>query len=223
MTNTGIVRYIMSIVNKRFTIIDLTHEFLVLTTIFPVLFSITFYASIILCINNRYIMYICIGLQIHFSIRFFFLLKIILLHYVIITWFIYVIKLGYMFSNNSLSEHFHDKSVLILGAGITGTASLDFLQDMANNVQLIDDNQEKLDSICSQYGKDAVLHSNSVTRDILNTFDYILISPGIPINHKLYQYAVARNIVITDLDLFFWHHLQSFFIGVTGTDGKSTL
>ena len=57
-----------------------------------------------------------------------------------------------------------------------------------------------------------------------NTFDYIVISPGIDIRKCKISIFLKKNIkkIITDLDLFFEINKNQTIISITGTNGKST-
>ncbi len=104
---------------------------------------------------------------------------------------------------------------LVLGAGKTGKSAYDFLKKNNQDVCIWDDNPDV---------------KSSFLGDFFSSFEEIsrvIISPGLPIlwpvMHPLYKEARLRQIpIISDLDLLFLHAQKSKYIGITGTNGKST-
>jgi UDP-N-acetylmuramoylalanine--D-glutamate ligase len=53
--------------------------------------------------------------------------------------------------------------------------------------------------------------------------DFIVMSPGVPFDHEAYAFAQKHNIpVISDFDILFLAYPEATYIGITGTNGKST-
>jgi len=103
----------------------------------------------------------------------------------------------------------------IFGLGISGKASLNFLSKK-HKVIAYDDNQNALTGV----------NSNLIQNLYETNFefiDYLVISPGIAPNHKIYQSAKAAGTkIICDIELLYQHNRHAKFIGITGTNGKST-
>ena len=100
---------------------------------------------------------------------------------------------------------------LIFGYGITGKAVENFLKVKSKEYLIYDDNENIIFDI-----KKELLFNDSQ----IDLIDEIVISPGINPNHKQIKNFETKNI-ITDIDLFS-REFQGKFIGVTGTNGKTT-
>ena len=100
---------------------------------------------------------------------------------------------------------------LIFGYGITGKAVENFFKVKSKEYLIYDDNENVILDI-----KKELLFDDSQT----DLIDEIVISPGINPNHRQIKNFETKNI-ITDIDLFS-REFQGKFIGVTGTNGKTT-
>ena len=100
---------------------------------------------------------------------------------------------------------------LIFGYGITGKAVENFFKVKSKEYLIYDDNENVILDI-----KKELLFDDSKT----DLIDEIVISPGINPNHRKIKNFETKNI-ITDIDLFS-REFQGKFIGVTGTNGKTT-
>ena len=111
---------------------------------------------------------------------------------------------------------FLGKKILIYGLGKSGISSYKFLKDKAE-VYLFDDNIKK------NFKLKLNRRLNTYKEISKNTFDNIIISPGIDISNCKLSKTLKRNFykVYTDFDVFY-----SFFknksVTITGTNGKST-
>ena len=106
---------------------------------------------------------------------------------------------------------------LILGWGKTGKSIAKFLDTKQIGDYKIWDDFNSLEEIGKQ----------EISLEDIKSYRNIFVSPGIPPDHKVLLYANMENInvpISTDIDIFF--QLNSFkktnFIGITGTNGKST-
>ena len=100
---------------------------------------------------------------------------------------------------------------LIFGYGITGKAVEKFLKNKSKEYLIYDDSEDVLIDVKKEF-----LFNNSQ----IDKIDEIVISPGINPNHRKIKNFETKNI-ITDIDLFS-REFQGKFIGVTGTNGKTT-
>ena len=100
---------------------------------------------------------------------------------------------------------------LIFGYGITGKAVENFFKVKSKEYLIYDDNENVILDI-----KKELLFDDSKT----DLIDEIVISPGINPSHRKIKNFETKNI-ITDIDLFS-REFQGKFIGVTGTNGKTT-
>ena len=100
---------------------------------------------------------------------------------------------------------------LIFGYGITGKAVETFFKVKSKEYLIYDDNENVILDI-----KKELLFDDSQ----IDLIDEIVISPGINPSHKQFKNFETKKI-ITDIDLFS-REFQGKFVGVTGTNGKTT-
>ena len=110
------------------------------------------------------------------------------------------------------------KAICVLGLGKTGRAAIEFFKKNDVTISVFDDNQEVLETVSKIYGVD---------KFAAQEIDALFISPGIPNNkikqHHLINSAVEKNIsIISDIEIFQSIYPNAKYIGVTGTNGKST-
>ncbi|MBN2857035.1 MAG: UDP-N-acetylmuramoyl-L-alanine--D-glutamate ligase [Candidatus Delongbacteria bacterium] len=112
-----------------------------------------------------------------------------------------------------MAKYFEDKSVLIMGLGVEGMSTLDFLKNHFPKTKIAVYDRKPV-----RLGKDVRFITGNIS-DIMDKFDLIIKSPGIPLPNDF----VLRNrqIISSQTDLFLREFNQQT-IGVTGTKGKST-
>ncbi|MCX7820324.1 MAG: UDP-N-acetylmuramoyl-L-alanine--D-glutamate ligase [Brevinematales bacterium] len=122
-----------------------------------------------------------------------------------------------------------DKNILLVGftkrtsfavAKILGKNNKIFISDSVSN-------EEKLSLIkeLESYGINLTNLLGNQSKEILNEYkiDLIIVSPGVPLNIPLLISAKQKNIeVIGDIELFYRFFPSNIYIGITGTDGKTT-
>ncbi len=115
------------------------------------------------------------------------------------------------------------KKIAILGMGISGLGVAEFLLKKGLQILIWDENR-LVRSKNKKYKKFLVDLSVSDWKDI----DCLVLSPGIPLNNLLVKEAKKRSVkIIGDMELL-WDHIYKEddnikIIGVTGTNGKSTV
>ena len=118
---------------------------------------------------------------------------------------------------NLYKKIFHKKKFLIYGLGKTGISSYQYLKKN-NQVFLYDESNSifKKKKIKKFFLKRSKIYKN--------TFDYIVISPGININKCDLKKYLNKNLekIITDMDIFYVYNQTNKIITITGTNGKST-
>jgi len=119
-----------------------------------------------------------------------------------------------------------NKSVCVLGAGISGIATCRFLETQNAKVTLLDDADLNLvnDRIQKHGGlpRNTILKNGINAQTILNA-DLIVLSPGISMQHTAIQAALKNSIpIINEIDLAFPFLSDCRFVGITGSNGKST-
>jgi UDP-N-acetylmuramoylalanine--D-glutamate ligase len=112
---------------------------------------------------------------------------------------------------------------VIYGSKITGSFCLKFLANQGENVFICDDDSSNIENDMLKYFKDFDI----ITKDYNFVPDFIIPSPGIRPTHKIHKYAKDKNIkIISDIDLLYKISnggKKNRFIGITGTNGKSTV
>mgnify|MGYP006081324605 CR=1 FL=1 len=119
---------------------------------------------------------------------------------------------------NLLSSNFYNKKIFIYGLARTGTSTLNFLKNKGNKLICWDDKPE----VRKKINKNFLLKSTKQLNN--NSFDFIVISPGINKNHCSIKNFLNKNTskIITDLDIFYSFNYFNKIISITGTNGKST-
>ena len=115
-----------------------------------------------------------------------------------------------------MTMNFKDKKIAILGLGVAGKAAAKWLNKKKAIIRLIDDGQK------GEFLGRSIISSKKVSDRELNTFDLIIVSPGIKPSHPIIQRAQKNNLpVIGELYLAasIW---KGPLIGITGTNGKTT-
>src|SRR5262245_32307479 len=115
------------------------------------------------------------------------------------------------------------RHTVIFGLGITGYSCLRFLSD-TDRVTIVDTRKAPpfLDVTRAQY-PNVELILGEVNEDDFVSADRIVVSPGLPLTHCLLGRAKSLGIpLISDIELFL-QHAAAPVIGITGTNGKSTV
>jgi len=120
---------------------------------------------------------------------------------------------------------YHGKTLLILGMGLSGRSAAEFLLSQGADVFAYDENSHFLASDSGiQTLKSLGLKIFDFTRlEQLETFDAALVSPGLSPNSSLYQKVLDAGIEIIGEAELACRHITSPCIGVTGTNGKTTV
>ncbi|MBF8246897.1 MAG: UDP-N-acetylmuramoyl-L-alanine--D-glutamate ligase [Rickettsia sp.] len=109
----------------------------------------------------------------------------------------------------------------ILGLGITGISIYNYLtKKYASNIVCFDDKKEICEKFTKKYTQTKII---SLENDTWKKLEIIFISPGIRTSHEIFHIANENNIPIySDIDLFYKENPNSFFICITGSNGKTT-
>ena len=102
---------------------------------------------------------------------------------------------------------------LIFGYGVTGKSVEKYLKANSQDYCIYDDDKDKLKNV----------NSSRIFEDSYKSqIDNIVVSPGINPNHSLFTIFDSKISIHTDIDLFS-KNFKGLIIGVTGTNGKTTL
>lgn len=120
---------------------------------------------------------------------------------------------------------FKNKKILVVGAGISGIAAYDLLKELEASPTLYDakdDLDPKALGAKTKDGENASVLLGALGEDILDTFDVLLISPGVPVDSELPTYFYGKNKpVIGEIELAYLAS-KGNIIAITGTNGKTT-
>tara|TARA_Y100000590_G_scaffold451761_1_gene593722 strand:- start:74 stop:1396 length:1323 start_codon:yes stop_codon:yes gene_type:complete len=115
-------------------------------------------------------------------------------------------------------KKYQNKRIAIYGMGLTGYSAAKTLIKLGAQIFCWDDDIKVREKI-----KNSNITFNKFWLN-KNSFDNIVISPGIDINKCKIKNYLKKNQskIITDLDLFFDLNKNALIISITGTNGKST-
>ncbi len=129
-------------------------------------------------------------------------------------------------SSQNFLQKFSNKIVGILGLGVTGMSCLRAVQKSAKLCVCYDDKHHAYSSIDPTFAN--VMTCTDVDDPVLSQLDILVVSPGIvsagtnahPLAKKMHFLGVS---MISDIEMMFCKYPNANYIGVTGTNGKSTV
>lgn len=117
------------------------------------------------------------------------------------------------------------KKILVLGLGISGRAAANFLLKKGISVHGLDSNQTLLYShpeIASLQQK-GLTYSYDYEKIDLDSYDTVIVSPGVSRQHPLYIKAQSKKMrILGEIELA-CQYVKGEFLGITGTNGKTTV
>lgn len=110
----------------------------------------------------------------------------------------------------------------ILGFGITGQSVARYLLARGENPVVLDTRPER--AVHAEFADLEIhWHCDSWPEQVLSRTETVIVSPGLSLNTCLLEQARSAGLsIISDIDLFF-ANVSAPVIGVTGTNGKSTV
>lgn len=116
-----------------------------------------------------------------------------------------------------------DKTILVLGLGISGVSSAKALRKFGAKVVVCDNKTKQQLSKHIDELKDYEIYYKLGTNDIdLDDIDLIVKSPGVPLDVKVLKKAREKNIeIVTDIE-FAYRICANKIIAISGTNGKTT-
>ncbi len=118
-----------------------------------------------------------------------------------------------------------DKRILVVGLGKTGVSLSHFLVQHEAQVTVTDHKSrpelstqlEQLDGLPIKFELGSHLPKTFLQQDL------VILSPGVPSNLKIFEYARAQGIKVTGEFEFVSGFIKEPIIGITGTNGKTTV
>ncbi len=113
---------------------------------------------------------------------------------------------------------------LVVGLGATGMSVVKYLRALGEAVVVVDSRlQPPRLSELQQFYADVPVHCGEFNAAMFEQARRIVLSPGVPLSTPVLQQAKQAGIEITgDIDLFA-HEVAAPVIGITGSNGKSTV
>lgn len=113
----------------------------------------------------------------------------------------------------------------VFGLGISGIATITFLAKQHESFIAWDDSETNVKKAKEQSSDHSVFCDLSDSK--WQNIDIMILSPGIPLHfpepHQAVKFAKKHKIeIICDIELFYRHFPNNTYIGITGTNGKST-
>ncbi len=110
----------------------------------------------------------------------------------------------------------------VFGLGISGIATLNYLKAKGAEFIAYDDGLKLISSLSDKY-PEFVSKFKDLSHSEWEDIDYLILSPGIPSSHPVVEIANKINAkIICDIELLYIDNPTAIFVGITGTNGKST-
>jgi UDP-N-acetylmuramoylalanine--D-glutamate ligase len=125
-------------------------------------------------------------------------------------------------------EWLDNKTVFVFGLGKSGKMTIEFLlKTKVAKIYAWNDTKEPISKLEKLYKKEERLKFISQSRVNWKKIDFLVISPGIPLTHpkphKVVKLAIkVKCPIIGDVEILYRSNKEAKFIGITGTNGKST-
>jgi UDP-N-acetylmuramoylalanine--D-glutamate ligase len=123
-----------------------------------------------------------------------------------------------------MKRDYRDKRITIIGAGSTGRSLAKFFLAQEARVVLSDNRSAELLDDLDELEKAGVrMDLGGHTSEFFATADLVVISPGVPRNIPILDLCRQSDVPVLGEVEIAWHQLTGTMIGITGTNGKSTV
>jgi UDP-N-acetylmuramoylalanine--D-glutamate ligase len=118
---------------------------------------------------------------------------------------------------------------LVIGLGKTGFSCVNYLCTHQKAVAVVDTRVQPpyLVQLRQEYPQITFTHSDNeleILNQYLEQVRYLVLSPGVALSQTLIKQARELDVeIINDIELFAKHHISVPIIGITGSNGKSTV
>jgi UDP-N-acetylmuramoylalanine--D-glutamate ligase len=122
---------------------------------------------------------------------------------------------------------YHGKTVVVVGAGLSGIAATEFLLENGARVVLTDSKSEEtlsnaIASLRTRNTGRLALELGGHKRETFGECDLLVVSPGVPLALPIFELSRSRGIpVVAEVELAY-RHLQGKILAITGSNGKTT-
>jgi UDP-N-acetylmuramoylalanine--D-glutamate ligase len=124
------------------------------------------------------------------------------------------------------------KKFIVFGLGISGNTAVKFLLEKGFGVLAGDDNKNSIDALNKYLSEHENLKNHFKVFDNINSVDWqnaqcLVLAAGIPLKyptpHPIVLQAQKHNCpIVCDVEILYQFNQEAKFIGITGTNGKST-
>ncbi|MBW2476144.1 MAG: UDP-N-acetylmuramoyl-L-alanine--D-glutamate ligase [Deltaproteobacteria bacterium] len=119
---------------------------------------------------------------------------------------------------------YNSKKIVVVGAGNSGCSLARFFCQRGAKVVLSDSRSEEyLDGLKELKNIPISFDLGGHTESLFQGTDLIVVSPGVPVNLPVLEKARGLGIPIAGEIEIAWQELQAPLVGITGTNGKSTV
>ncbi len=130
-------------------------------------------------------------------------------------------------ATSALVEKYQGKTVCVYGLGRAGVGAISLLLKAEAIVWAFDDNAETCAKVAEQFGGNDKFSLRKAQGKEWRNVESLIFSPGIPLYaptiHPVAQEAQKYECpVICDVELLYYAYPDAKFVGITGTNGKST-
>ena len=108
---------------------------------------------------------------------------------------------------------------LMIGLGKSGLAMIDYLDSLGKNILAYDNNKDLKIRIQDYKNVEFYIGKNPSGEEMV---DQVIISPGVPTDLPFVKKFIDRGIEVIGEVEFAYRHTRGTFVGVTGTNGKTT-
>lgn len=117
------------------------------------------------------------------------------------------------------------KKTIVIGLGVSGRSCVELLLTENQCVLALDQKESQLRShpqVQALLEKGLILENDHIPIDF-KEIQQVILSPGISFSHPLVQQAIQHHVEVIGEIEFAFRHLKNRCIGVTGTNGKTTV
>lgn len=123
-----------------------------------------------------------------------------------------------------MNRDYRDKHITIIGAGSTGRSLARFFQTRGARVALSDNRAaEFLDNLDDLAQSGIKMDLGGHTPELFTTAELVVTSPGVPLDIPIVELCHQHGVPVLGEVEIAWHELTGTMIGITGTNGKSTV